>query len=245
VPHVREFQEDREIACWFLLDLTGSIDFGSKEAKKSELSAELVTVLSRLLTRYGNRVGAMLYGGGNPHVVPARAGRRQVLHLIEQMQRVEVPVDATETDLSVLLRKAEQVIKRRSAIFVISDFISKPGWERSLGMLSRRHEVVAVRLFDPMERDLPDMGLVVLQDAETGEQIFLDLQDKGFRKRFQAQAVARETNLRHALASAGVDCLELATDDELGEALLRFTGLRKRRSQLASGSIRPRAAVHP
>jgi len=181
VPYVREFQEDREIAAWFLLDLTGSVNFGSKDAKKSELSAELVTVLARLLTRYGNRVGALLYAGGTPQVIPARGGRLQVLHIVDAMQRIEPPAKANETDLTDLLKKAEQVIKRRSAIFVVSDFISTPGWGKSLGMLARRHEVVAVRLFDPMERDLPDMGLVVLQDAETGEQIFLDLQDGGFR----------------------------------------------------------------
>jgi len=242
-PYVREFQEDREIAAWFLLDLSGSVDFGSREVKKRQLSMELTTVLARLLTRYGNRVGALLYGSGVAQVVPARGGRRQVLHILDKMQRLEVPSDGKLTDLTGLLQEAEQVIKRRSAVFVVSDFISTPGWERSLSLLARRHEVVAVRLFDPMERELPDMGLCVLQDAETGEQLFIDMQDRGFRKRFQEQAAEREDKLRTALAHSGVDCLELATDDELGEALLRFTGLRKRRSQLASGNVRQRALV--
>jgi uncharacterized protein (DUF58 family) len=241
--YVREFQEDREIAAWFLLDLSGSIDFGSRDIKKRQLSMELVMVLARLLTRYGNRVGALIYGGKTLQVVPARSGRRQVLHLIDRMQRLEVPHSGKETDLTALLQKAEQVIKRRSAVFVVSDFISRPGWDRSLSLLARRHEVVAVRLFDPMERELPDLGMVVLQDAETGEQLFIDMQDRGFRQRFQQQAIEREEKLRSGLAHAGVDCLELATDDELGEALLRFTGLRKRRSQLASGSVRQRAFV--
>jgi len=82
---VREFQEDREIAAWFLLDLSGSVDFGSREIKKRQLSMELVTVLARLLTRYGNRVGAILYGSGIQHVVPARSGRRQVLHILDKL----------------------------------------------------------------------------------------------------------------------------------------------------------------
>ena len=241
--YVREFQEDREIAAWFLLDLSGSIDFGSRDIKKRQLSLELVTVLARLLTRYGNRVGALIYGGKRMQVVPARGGRRQVLHLIDRMQQVEVPHAGSQTDLTMLLQKAEQVIKRRSAVFVVSDFISTPGWDRSLNLLARRHEVVAVRLFDPMERELPDLGMVVLQDAETGEQLFIDMQDRGFRRRFQEQAITREEQLRTGLAHAGVDCLELATDDELGEALLRFTGLRKRRSQLASGNVRQRARI--
>ncbi|MBK9606850.1 MAG: DUF58 domain-containing protein [Betaproteobacteria bacterium] len=239
-PYVREFQEDREITAWFLLDLSGSVDFGSREVKKRELSVELVTVLARLLTRYGNRVGAVIYRNGRIQVVPPRGGRRQVLHLIDRMQRIDEQSDGMETDLAGLLRSAEQAIKRRSAVFIVSDFISTPGWERALSLLARRHEIVAARLFDPLELALPDLGFVVLQDAETGEQLFVDTQDKGFRERFQDGALRREAALRSALAHAGVDCLELATDDNLGEALLRFTGLRKRRSQLAAGG----GAIH-
>ncbi|MBK7470987.1 MAG: DUF58 domain-containing protein [Betaproteobacteria bacterium] len=234
-PYVREFQEDREITAWFLLDLSGSVDFGSREVKKRELSVELVTVLARLLTRYGNRVGAVIYRNGRIQVVPPRGGRRQVLHLIDRMQRIDEQSDGKETDLTGLLRSAEQAIKRRAAVFIVSDFISTPGWERALSLLARRHEIVAARLFDPLELALPDLGFVVLQDAETGEQLFVDTQDKGFRARFHDGALRREAALRTALAHAGVDCLELATDDNLGEALLRFTGLRKRRSQLAAG----------
>ncbi|MEO8133687.1 MAG: DUF58 domain-containing protein [Betaproteobacteria bacterium] len=239
-PYVREFQEDREITAWFLLDLSGSVDFGSGVVRKGELSVELVTVLARLLTRYGNRVGAVIYSGGKHTVVPARAGRRQVLHLLDRMQDIGEETDGKETDLALLLHHAQQAIKRRSAIFVISDFISKPGWGRALALLARRHEVVAVRLYDPMELELPDLGLIVLQDAETGEQLFVDSQDGSFRRRFQKEAARREEELRGALTRAGVDCLELATDDQLGEALIRFTGLRKRRSQLAAGG----GAVH-
>jgi uncharacterized protein (DUF58 family) len=239
-PYVREFQEDREITAWFLLDLSGSVDFGSRNVKKRELSIELVTVLARLLTRYGNRVGAVIYRNGRFQVVPPRGGRRQVLHLLDRMQRVDEQADGKETDLAGLLKNAEQAIKRRSAIFIVSDFISTPGWGKALSLLARRHEIVAARLFDPMELALPDLGFVVLQDAETGEQLFVDTQDKGFRERFREGAERREAELRVALARAGVDCLELSTDDQLGEALLRFTGLRKRRSQLAAGG----GAVH-
>jgi uncharacterized protein (DUF58 family) len=129
------------------------------------------------------------------------------------------------------------VIKRRSVVFVISDFISTPGWARRLAQLARRHEVIAVRLYDPMEVELPDLGLLVMQDAETGEQMTIDTHDGGFRKRFAVAATRREAQLRDALAEAGVDCLELATDEPLDAALLRFTQLRKRRSQLTAGGV--------
>ena len=245
IPHVREFQEDREIAAWFLLDLSGSVDFGSQQVRKRAVSAEIVAVLARLLTRRGNRVGAVLYGDDANQVIPARGGRRQVLHLLERMLRIGTRADVQtagyargrETDLGALLEQAQQVMKRRSVVFVVSDFISTPGWGMGLALLARRHEIVAVRLYDPMEQELPDLGLIVLQDAETGEQIFVDTHDRGFRKRFAQAAERRETALRAALVEAGVDCLEVATDDDLGEALLRFTGLRKMRSRLAGGGV--------
>ncbi|MDB5803783.1 MAG: hypothetical protein JWN73_1105 [Betaproteobacteria bacterium] len=247
VPYVREFQEDREVTAWFVLDLSGSVDFGSRKLRKRELAAELAGVLARVLTRHGNRVGALLQGrdggdGAREEVIPVRGGRAQVLRLIDRVAAMQVEQPGAKaagktTDLGALLQRAQQLIKRRSVVFVVSDFISTPGWEQALGLLARRHEVVAVRLYDPMELNLPPLGLVVLQDAETGEQLFVDTQDSGFRQRFAAQAQAREKNLRESLGRAGVDCLELATDADLHAALLRFVDLRKRRSRLSAGAV--------
>jgi uncharacterized protein (DUF58 family) len=136
---------------------------------------------------------------------------------------------------------AQPMLRRRAVVFVVSDFISAPGWGKRLAQLTRRHDVVAVRLTDPLEAALPDLGLIVLQDAETGEQELVDTHDAGFRARFAAAALAREQALRETLADAGVDCLEL-TDEPLDAALLRFIQLRKRRSQLAAGGA-PRAVL--
>ncbi|GAA4341156.1 DUF58 domain-containing protein [Pigmentiphaga soli] len=229
-PHVREFQEDREISAWFLLDLSGSVDFGSQGIRKRALASDFFAVLARMLARYGNRVGAVLYGDGPESVLPARAGRKQVLHILDRMLRVGTQRVQRETDLSALILRAQAVIPRRSVVFLVSDFLSRPGWEKPLGALARRHEVVAVRLYDPMELELPDLGMVVLQDAETGEQMFVDTTDPRFRQRFAEAGRRREEALREALATAGIDCLELATDERLDEALLNFTRMRKRRS---------------
>jgi len=244
VPHVREFQEDREVAAWFVVDLSGSVDFGSRRVSKRALAGELVAVLARLLTRYGNRVGAVLHGEHANEVIPPRSGRRHVLHMLRRMQQVgERRARAANaargrlTDLAELLALARPLIKRRAVLFIVSDFISAPGWSRRLAELSRRHDSVAFRLTDPLESRLPDIGLVVMQDAETGEQLVVDTHDRGFRQRYAQAAERRELDLRAALGDAGVDCLELATDEPLDEALLRFTQLRKRRRQLASGAL--------
>jgi uncharacterized protein (DUF58 family) len=238
-PYVREFNEEREVAAWFLLDLSPSVEFGSQQLQKRAISTEFVTVLARILTRHGNRVGALFYGNDVDTVIPARSGRRQVLHILHRMLTRPALTQAAVTDLRVMLRTAYRIAPRRSLVFVVSDFISVPGWAEPLAHLAQRHDVVAVRLYDPMERDLPDMGLLVMQDAETGEQLFVDTHDRGFRERFAAAAQKRETELRSAFRSAGVDTLELATDDDLVDAILRFADLRKRRSQLATGGGLP------
>jgi uncharacterized protein (DUF58 family) len=238
-PYVREYNEEREVAAWFLLDLSPSVAFGSLEQEKSDVATEFVAVLARILTRHGNRVGALLYGERVEAVIPARSGRRQVLHLLHRMQtRPRLP-HAAATDLRVLLQTGYRVAPRRSLMFVVSDFISAPGWAEPLAHLAQRHDVVAVRLHDPMEAELPDLGLLVVQDAESGEQLFVDTHDRRFRKRFAEAALRRESELRSAFRAAGVDALELATDDDLVDAILRFADLRKRRSQLATGGGLP------
>jgi uncharacterized protein (DUF58 family) len=238
-PYVREYHEDREVTAWFLLDLSPSVDFGSQEVKKRAVSIDFVTLLARLLTRHGNRVGAIFYGERMDNVIPPRTGRRHVLHILTRMMsRPELPRSGA-TNLADFLQAASDIVKRRSLVFLISDFLSAPGWAKPLSRFARRHEMLAVRLYDPLERELPDLGLFVVQDAETGEQIFVDTHDRAFRKRFAEAAARRETELRGAFRQAGVDALELSTDGDLVDAILRFADLRKRRSQLAAGGGLP------
>ncbi len=238
-PYVREYNEEREVAAWFLVDLSPSVEFGSAQLKRS-VATEFVAVLARILTRHGNRVGAVLYGDRVDTVIPARSGRRHVMHLMHRMLTRPALARSEVTDLRVLLQTAYRVAPRRSLMFVISDFISTPGWSEPLAHLAQRHDVVAVRLYDPLETHLPDLGLLVIQDAETGEQLFVDTHDGSFRRRFAQAAEKREAELRAAFRAAGVDALELATDDDLVDAILRFADLRKRRSQLATGGGLPR-----
>ena len=244
-PYVRQFTEDRELTAWFLVDLSASVDFGSNDQTKRTVAREFVGVLARLLTRHGNRIGALLlYGTEVDTVLPAGNGRLHVLNLLQRMGARPEQSAAGATNLRDLLVAAQGIVKRRSSIFVISDFISAPGWEKALAQLAMRHEVTAVRLFDPLEMELPDIGLVTMHDAESGEQLVVDTHDRGFRERFAAAAERRETALLAGLARAGVDTLELATDDDLMDSILRFADLRKQRSRLANWSGKPgRASV--
>ncbi|MEC5399812.1 DUF58 domain-containing protein [Uliginosibacterium sp. H1] len=241
-PYVREYNEDRDLTAWFLLDLSASQTFGSQVQKLSVATA-FVTVLSRLLTRHGNRVGALLYGNRVDTVLPPKSSRQHVLHLMHLLMN-RPPPQAGATDLATLINEANRSMPRRGLVFVISDFITQPGWEAALGRLTQRHEVIAVRLYDPLEMELPDIGLMWMQDPETGEQLFVDTHDKGFRRRYAKLAAEREDALREGLAAAGVDTLELATDDDLAEAISRFADLRRSRSRLSGGAVsKPKSDV--
>jgi len=232
-PYVREYVEDREISAWFLLDLSPSIDFGTVETErvKRTVLIDFVATLARLLTRRGNRVGAMFYGSALERTIPARGGRDQVLRLIDDLLRQPRLPSAPFTDLSPLLEAGQRTIKRRSLIFIVSDFISAPGWERPLNLLNRRHEVVAVRLLDPREVELPDVGALIMEDAETGEQLYVDTHDAAFRRRFQDAARRREAEMNGAFKRAGVEALSLSTDEDLVSAIVRMARIRRRRGR--------------
>jgi uncharacterized protein (DUF58 family) len=231
VPHVRQYHEDREISGWFLLDLSPSVDFGTVEADRAKRSVliDFVATLARLLTRHGNRVGAILYGDRIERTIPAGSGRVHVLRLIDDLlDHPQLPASGP-TELQVLLDAAMGNLRRRSLVFVISDFISRPGWEASLHRLSRRHEVIAVRLWDPREIELPDVGPLIMEDAETGEQLYVDTRDRRFRARFKAAADAREAALRDAFTRAGVEMVAISTGEDLVRAIVRMSLARRRR----------------
>ena len=231
IPHVREYHEDREITAWFLLDLSPSVDFGTVDdgrVKRTQL-VDFTATLARLLTRRGNRVGAMLFASKLDRTIPAAGGRAQVLRLVRDLQAEPHLEQAPVTDLAALFEAAHRQIRRRSMVVIVSDFISAPGWEKPLHLLNRRHEVLAVRLEDPRESELPDVGPIVVQDSETGEQLVVDTHDAAFRARFAEAATARRDELARAFGRAGVDAVTLSTEDDLVRAIVRMAARRKRR----------------
>ncbi len=230
-PYVRQYAEDREVTAWFLLDISPSVDFGTTHALKRNMLIDFVSVLARLLTRHGNRVGAIFYSGKVERVIPAKGGRLQVLRLIDDLVNQPKLKRAPPTNLTTLLEAALRSIKRRSLVFIVSDFISAPGWDKPLDILAQRHEVLAIRLYDPREIELPDIGAAIFEDAETGEQLFIDTHDKQFRERFVHAAQRREYEIGVALHRAGVEILPLSTEDDLVKTIVRFATARKQRTR--------------
>jgi uncharacterized protein (DUF58 family) len=231
-PHVREHQEDREINAWFLLDLSGSMDFGSANITKRQVMMNFVGVMAKLLMKRGNRLGALILNPAEPDgfkYIPPRMGRRHLLHVLHVLETSPNTQQVHQTNLNAWLARANGMIKRRSSVFVISDFMGPSNWATELSALGRRHDTVAARLFDPAEMNLPNAGLMLLQDSETSEQLLLDTANSKFRNQYMQLMAARESELATCFAQAGVDALELSTDEDLANALMRFSELRKRR----------------
>jgi uncharacterized protein (DUF58 family) len=227
--YVRQYYEEREITAWFLLDVSPSMSFGPEGRTKLRVMVDLAATLARLLTRQGNRVAAMLYNGASGRTIPPLGGQKQVLRLIRDLGRSDSQTAPGETDLKPLLQAGHNTLKRRSLVFLMSDFFSLPGWEKPLGLLNRRHDLVAVRLWDRREDELPAAGMLYVEDSETGEQVYVDTGDPVFRRRLEAAVKARDEALQASLSRAGVDLFDVSTEDDLVQSLVRMAWLRKRR----------------
>jgi uncharacterized protein (DUF58 family) len=233
-PYVREYVEDREVTAWLLLDRSPSMGFGPVDRRKHVVLTEVAATVAQLLSRGGNQVGAVLFDTGVEETIPPGHGRNQVLRILARLMRApdarqRTGASRATTDLGAALRAALGIARRRSLIVIVSDFITGPGWERPLGQLARRHDVVAVQVVDRREFELPAAGMIYVEDAETGEQIFVDTDDPAFQRRLRAAADERQAALTAAARSAGTDLFTVATDEDLVRALFRISELRRRR----------------
>ena len=234
-PQLRVFTEDRELTVWLVLDRSASMTVGPPGRGKHDVLSELALVLARLFGRGGNRVGALLYDTGAVRIVPPRTGRRHALRIGAELART---ADAgrpgggqygSTTDLAAMLDAVAKLARRRALIVVVSDFIGAGDWGRSLLRLVLRHEVVALRVVDAADDELPDVGLVVVEDAETGEQLIIDSSDPLLRTRFRACVEERDTSLAAGMRRAGVPIHRIGTDADLATALIEVVASTQRR----------------
>jgi uncharacterized protein (DUF58 family) len=230
-PYVREYTEDRDLTAWLVLDQSASMRFGAAEQGKDSVLTELAVCLARLFSNGGNRVGAILYDNRVQRMIPTGTGRTHVLRLAHELTKPSATVrpDGSITNLAAMLRLAATTVRRRSLVFVISDFIGEVDWEPELTRLAHRHEVVVIRVVHPMELDLPDLGLVLIEDAETGEQLLADTSDPLFQQRLRAEVEAREDALSSSMKRAGVTSHLISTDQDLVVALVDMVRRSKRR----------------
>ncbi len=225
---VRQYLEERELTAWLLVDLSPSMAFGTRRRLKRELAIEFAGVAAYIVTRHGDKVGAIAFPGPAVPLVPPRTGRRHALRLLHSLARGDAP-DTGLTDLGGALRGAAGILRRRHLVFVVSDFIAPPGWEAPLRELGRRHDVVSVWIRDPAEEALPDVGMMPVRDPETGEHCWIDTSDARVRAAFAALVTARRTRVADTFRRARVDHIELSTAESMVDPLVRFIQRRRRR----------------
>jgi uncharacterized protein (DUF58 family) len=219
-PQVRQYTEDRELTVWLVLDRSASMTVGRPGRGKHEVLDELALILARLFGRGGNRVGAVLHDGVAARVVPPGVGRAHALRIGYELARSAAAPPAVTTDFAVMLDAVASLARRRSLIVIVSDFIGTGEWDKPLLRLVHRHDVVALRVVDAADDDLPEAGLLVVEDAETGEQLLVDSGDPLFRSRFQAGVAGRDAALAGRMRRAGVPLHRIDTDRDPVESLV-------------------------
>jgi len=218
-PYVKRFIEERQLTLLLLVDVSASGEFGSVQRTRRELIAELCAVLALSATRHRDRVGAAFYSDRLEWSVPPRSGRGQAMQVVTQALGL-VP-SGRRTDLSKAVTALEPLLRHRSLVVVLSDFLDPDQWP-ALERLSTRHDVVALQLTDPRERELPDVGLTTLWDPETDDWLVADTSDPGIRARFHAARTACDAALQARCTERGIDLLRLDTAQPYGVALAAF-----------------------
>jgi uncharacterized protein (DUF58 family) len=228
--YVRQYREEKELTAWLLVDLSPSMDFGTVQRFKRQLAIDFAGVAAYIITRHGDKVGAIGFPTQAGRVfIPPRTGREQALRVVHTLASQPSLAGGGRTDLGDVLHQLHRVLRRRSLVFLVSDFHSPGGWEAKLAELGRRHDVIAVRIEDPRERELPDVGGVYFQDPETGQQIWVDTSDRKVRGRYRELVAARDAELSQMTRRATVDLLQLSTAGSLVDPLVKFVTFRRRR----------------
>ncbi len=224
--YVKVFEEEREQTLMLVVDVSGSEDFGSRAQFKREGAAEICAIVGFSAISNNDKVGLLLTSDQVELFVPPKKGRRHVLRLLRDLFAHEP--ESRKTDLAAALNYLPRMLNRRSIVLVINDFMDE-GFEKALRVVARRHDTIGVRLEDPREHTLPRMGLVELTDAETGETVVVDTNDRRVREAFAASTEARRAQLDDLFRRIGMDHVTIRMDEGYVEPLIRFFRYRNRK----------------
>ncbi|MFZ9595222.1 MAG: DUF58 domain-containing protein [Bdellovibrionia bacterium] len=225
-PLIKKFDEERELNVFLVVDISGSQSFGSKDQLKSEVAAQLGGVLAYAASHTGDQVGLLLFAGEVERVIPPRKGRQHILRLIRELLVAKPTTPGT--DLASALESTGRIMKHRGVIFLISDFMAQ-GYERALRKLAKKHDVVALQLSDEREKRLPDLGQVLFFHPETEQECLVDTSSYEFRKWFTQYQKEFETKTRSVFKSNRVESLVISTQENYGDAVIRFFQARSRK----------------
>ncbi|WP_425153030.1 DUF58 domain-containing protein [Candidatus Palauibacter sp.] len=226
-PHVKIFEEERELTVMLLVDVSASGNFGTRERMKGDLAVEVCSLLAFSAIKNNDKVGLIIFSDRVEKFVPPRKGRRHVLRVLREM--LYHKPEGRTTDLAAALEYLSRIIRRRAVVFVVSDFVSKP-FEKALGVAGRRHDVIALRVRDRREAELPPIGLMELEDAETGERLILDTSDRDFRAALATRGTEELASQNRTFRRSKVDVVDLSPGRPYLRPLMRFFEERGRRA---------------
>lgn len=222
-PHVKLFEEERELTVMLLVDVSGSGRFGTRVKTKKDLMTEIAATLAFSTIQNNDKVGVVFFSDEIEKYIPPQKGRKHVLHIIRELLSFEAK--SKGTDLSKALQFFTNIQKKRSTAFVISDFLSK-GFDDALMVASRKHDLIALRVYDEMERELPEVGLLRLKDSETGEETWVDTDDSKVRLQFRNWWAEESEELQRLFIKNGIDNIEIGTGDDYVRAMIQLFKMR-------------------
>ena len=225
-PHIKRFVEEREMTVVFAVDLSASGDFGTVNKAKNELAAEFCAVMAFAAAKNNDKVGLLIFADEVELYIPPKKGISHMLRLIRELLYFKMP--KRKTNITQALDYLAKVITKKATIFLVSDFL-ETNFKKSLSLLNKRHDVIAVSVRDPAEISLPGIGLIELTDAETGEIVLIDTSSRQFRNRYGSACAQRFNELNNMLRTINVDCISIRTDKPYIQDLVRFFHMRHRR----------------
>ena len=225
-PFVKVFEEERELTVMLVVDVSASGEFGSQSRMKGEVAVEICAVLAFSAITNNDKVGLIIFSDRIEKFVPPRKGRRHVLRVLREL--LYFRPEGRGTDVAGALEYLARVVRRRAVVFVVSDFFDT-GYQKALAVAGRRHDTIVIRMGDPRERDLPAVGYIELEDAETGEQLTVNVSDPAFREAFDRDATEARTALEREFRKTGIDVIEISTDRPYADRLMRFFRQRAKR----------------
>lgn len=222
-PYIKIFEEERELTVMLLIDVSGSREFGTVSRFKMDIFTEIAATLAFSTIQNNDKVGVIFFSDKIEKFIPPKKGKKHVLHIIREM--IDFHPESNKTDIAEALRYFTNAIKKRSTAFVISDFLDQ-NFEKELTIANRKHDVVAIQVYDIRETELPDVGLIKLKDAETGKRIWVDTSDKRLRTTYKHAWGENQLSLQKTFTRSGVDSVSMNTSDDYVKTLMKLFKMR-------------------
>ena len=217
-PYVKVFEEERELTVMLLIDVSGSLDFGTMSQTKRDMATEIAATLAFSAIQNNDKIGVIFFSDRIEKYIPPKKGRKHILYIIREM--LDFKPESTRTDIKQAIEFLSSVQKRRTTAFILSDFYVRSNFQQSLQIANRKHDVVAIQVYDQRARELPDVGLMKVVDAETGYEQYVDTSSKKLRQAYQKYWLTRQAQLQETFNKSNVDNVSIATNDDFVKSLL-------------------------